>query len=155
MFYGDSSKRGDEFLQRLRQLTASAHGFAVLPASVRRQINTAATLPDSFFDAVALLVGDLPHIGTASRITPDEIRLAMTFGRSYVGVPEELERLARAIRDTVAVHRADVGRRALLAYAFAKRAAKGEDGERLAVHLERMRRNLRSRRANQHGDRAA
>lgn len=129
----------EELLDELRRV---ADGAPSLTPQERRRINTAATLPDDFLEAVAHAVVVRPRFGDIARLSTEEIHDTVRFANAREAVVEELERITRAMRDTIATLRADVGQRALLVYALAKRS----DDEELVEHTERMRRNLRPKR---------
>jgi hypothetical protein len=129
----------ETLLEELRRLAEDAE---VLTPQERRRINTAATLPDDFLEAVADALEAVPRYADVARLSTEEIEDTVTDTNARVAVVEELERVTRAMRDTIAARRADVGQRALLVYALAKRS----DDEEVIVHTERMRRHLRPRR---------
>lgn len=132
----------DTLLRDLRRFADSVAGREILSPQQRRRINTAATLPDEFLHVVARALEAIPQYGEMARLSTEEIQDAVAFSNEHEAVAEELEQLARQIRDRVVTRRADVGQRALLVYALAKRS----DDENVIVHTERMRRHLRPRR---------
>ncbi|HEX6096932.1 MAG TPA: hypothetical protein VF432_11455 [Thermoanaerobaculia bacterium] len=128
----------EELLDALRRF---ADGAPSLSPQERRRINTAATLPDDFLEAVAHAMEARPRYGDIARLSTEEIHDTVAATNAREAVVEELERITRAMRDTIVTLRADVGQRALLVYALAKRS----DDEEMAEHTERMRRKLRAR----------
>jgi hypothetical protein len=125
----------------LQELRRFADDGELLSPQERRRINTAATLPDDFLEAVAHAMEARPHFGDVARLSTAEIHETVSSTNAEGAVVEELERVLRAMRDRIAARRADVGQRALLVYALAKRS----DDEEVIVHTERMRRRLRPR----------
>ncbi len=129
----------EELLEELRRVADDAPS---LTPQERRRINTAATLPAGFLEAVAHAMAVRPRFADIARLSTEEIHDTVTATNAREAVADELERITRAMRDTIATLRADVGQRALLVYALAKRS----DDEEMIEHTERMRRNLRPKR---------
>jgi hypothetical protein len=132
----------ETLLQELQRFVDSVAGLEILTPQQRRRINTAATLPDAFLEAVACAIEAIPHFAEMTGLTTAEIEEIIAFSSAHLTVADELERVARVMRDTIAARRASVGQRALLFYALAKRS----DDEEAIAHTERMRRRLRPRR---------
>jgi len=129
-------------LVQLRELAQSVPGFAYTPRERRRRINAAASLRDDFLHAVAVACDASPQLATASQISGNELRHGISFAQAYRSVADELQLLAKGLRDTVAERRNDIGQRALRAYNIAKRMNRPEDREVLVPHLATMARML-------------
>jgi hypothetical protein len=129
-------------LIQVRQLTQSIAGFGFLTKSRRRQITTSASVPDAFLKSTAVACDAQPALGTAAQISSTELRQAIEFTRAFRSVADELELLAKGLRDTVAEHRFDVARRALRVYTLAKTFDGPSDRVMLVPHLKNMKRDL-------------
>lgn len=123
----------------LRNLAQSIPGFTFVSPDRRRKINVSASLPDEFLQAVAIACEASPHLASATEVDGAELREAISFGRAFSSLADELELVARGIRGTVALHRAEVGVRALRAYALAKNINRPDDREVLIPHITNMR----------------
>jgi hypothetical protein len=138
----DDEKAAAAILIQVRQLTQSINGFSFSSQGRRRQITNSASVPDAFLQSVAIACDAAPELASAAHITSVELRKAIEFTRAYHSVADELELLAKGLRDTVAERRADVGRRALHVYNLAKSFNSGADRVVLIPHLKNMKRDL-------------
>ena len=77
-----------------------------------------------------------------SAITPAEIRATIADSRLLISLADQLELIARGVRETNADRRADVGKRALIAYGVAKAVNRHLDLVVTVPHLANMRRTL-------------
>lgn len=127
---------------QIRELAQSVPGFTFAAKGRRRKITAAASLPDSFLEAVAVACDASPHLASSSQVTPAELREAINYGRAFTSVANELSVMTRGFLDTVAEHRNEVGQRALRAYSIAKSINRPEDRELLIPHLANMQRAL-------------
>lgn len=123
----------------LRKLAQSVVGFNFVTADRRRKINVSASLPDEFLEAVAVACDASSHLASSSQLTGIEVRDAINFSRAFLSVADELEILARGLRGTVALKRAEVGVRALRAYTLAKTLNRPDDRQLLIPHLAKLR----------------
>lgn len=130
------------YIEQLRAMQESIAGYGFVSSKHRRSINAAATVPDRFLEAVAVACDAVAHLASGSLVTGAELRDTVAFARAYTSLADELERLARGMRDTVAVRRSDAGSRALRAYSVAKSYNRPSDLEPLIPHLREMQRAL-------------
>ena len=79
---------------------------------------------------------------TATGLEPDNVRAAVAFATAYSPVAEEAEALARSIRHTISLRRAQAGTDALQAYNIAKGLARKPEGAVLSSHINEMKRTL-------------
>jgi hypothetical protein len=78
----------------------------------------------------------------AAQLTGSELRQEMSFQTAYAPLADELELLAKGIRDTLAEHRSRIGYRALRAYSIARSFSRPEDRATFLPHLRNMKRDL-------------
>jgi hypothetical protein len=127
--------RALQMMVDIRQLTRTIDGFMFAGKGRRVKIANFATLPDEFFELMALACDSNPDVAAAGMITSAELRSMLTSHRAYGSVAVEMRTQAKGVEDTLAEHRADVGRRALNAYEIAKRLNKQEQRQTLVPHL--------------------
>jgi hypothetical protein len=114
-------------LESLRTLQATIDGFVMPPSPMDAQSRPRSyrQLPAQFFVALAVALESSPQLAAAllavaNPLTPAEIRDMLRHTEAYLPVADELERFARAIRHTVGLRRARVGRLAAAAYRVVK-----------------------------------
>lgn len=109
-------------VEDLRKLHGSIPGFAIPPTTLGPQTRPRGyrTLPNRFFDSLAVALESSERIAAAVALTPAEIRDMLRFCEAYLTVADELDRFSRGIRYLVGTRRADVGRRAVAAYRVAQ-----------------------------------
>lgn len=138
----DFEQASATILVQVRQLTNSISGFGFVTKARRRQITTSASVPDAFLKSTAVACDAQPELGVAAQVTSNELRQAIEFTRAFNSVADELELLAKGLRDTVAEQRFDVARRALRVYALAKTFNGPTERVMLVPHLNNMKRDL-------------
>lgn len=129
-------------LLQFRELAHSVPGFTHLSLERRRKINVSVSLPNELLLAVGIACDAHEQLSLASQLTGAECRGEVAFGAGYTALANELEILARGIRDAVASRRYDVMQRALRVYNLAKRLNQPEDREVLIPHIEAMARTF-------------
>ena len=114
-------------LENLRAMQGTINGFVMPPAPMdsRSRPRGHSLLPAQFFVALAVAMESSPQLVAALQaagiqLTAADVRDMLRHGEAYLPVAEELERFARAIRHTVSLRRAQVGRLAASAYAVIK-----------------------------------
>jgi hypothetical protein len=127
---------------KVRQLIQSIDGFTFAGPGRRTQIRTSGSLPDKFLSSTAASCDALPEFSAAAQLTGNEVRQALAFQVAYAPLADELELLAKGIRDTLAEHRSRIGYRALRAYAIAKTFSRPEDRATFLPHLRNMKRDF-------------
>jgi hypothetical protein len=127
---------------QVRQLAESITGFTYTAPGRRRKLTSTASLPDAFLQSLAVACDASPVLGVSAQLTANELREAIEYKRVYSSLADELELLAKGLRDTIAEHRSDIGQRALRAYEIAKRLARPDDRKALVPHLQNMKRDL-------------
>jgi hypothetical protein len=133
-------------LARVRELVESTRGYIHLTASWRRKINTAATLPDSFFTTSALILDEHDWLAAASKVTGEEARDVVDDTPAILTLAEGLEQLAKGLRSTYAARRGAVGERLLLMYGIVKRHNRMQQGEGYIGQIQHLEELLRKRR---------
>ena len=133
---------GLAMLVQLRVLIQAIPGFGFLSKAARRSITQAASVPDVFLQSTGVACDASLTLATSSALTGAETREVLIYTRSYLSVADELELLAKGVRDTVAQFRAPVSERALRAYAIAKRINNPAERALLIPHLANMKRDL-------------
>jgi hypothetical protein len=117
-------------------------GFTFLPAAQRRRITTAGSVPDDFLEAVAVAVESTPNVAGLIPITPAELREAIRSSRAFHSLADQLELMARGVRETVAEQRGAIGKRALATYGVARSVNRHLDVTVAVPHFATMRRAL-------------
>lgn len=129
-------------IQQLRSMAQSIPGFGYAAKGRRRKISSVATLPDAFFEDVAVACDASPQLAVASNLTAAELRNVIILSRAYKSVANEMNLIERGILDTVAEIRAEAGQCALRTYSMAKSINRPEDRELLIPHVANMQRSL-------------
>ena len=121
------SEAAQHLLESLRTMQDSIDGFVMppFPMDSRSRPRGHSRLTPQFFVALAVALEQSPQLVAALQaagiqLTAADIRDMLRHGEAYQTVADELERFARALRHTVSLRRASVGRLAVSAYAFAK-----------------------------------
>ncbi len=117
-------------------------GFTFLPTAQRRRITTAGSVPDDFLEAVAVAVESTPNVAGPIPITPIELRDAILSSRAFLTLADQLELMARGVRETVVERRAEVGKRALATYGVARTVNRHLDLSVAVPQFNNMRRAL-------------
>ena len=117
-------------------------GFTFLPTAQRRRISNAGSVPDDFLEAVAVAVESTPNVGAPMQITPAELRDAIRSSRAFLSLADQLELMARGVRETVAEQRGEIGKRALATYGVARSVNRHLDLTVAVPHFANMRRAL-------------
>lgn len=134
-----------EVLAQVRGLIQSVNGFVHLTPSWRRKINSAATLPDEFYQLGSIALDANEWLAKTSQLTGPEVRGSLDFSGRVIDLARELELLAKGLRSTAAARRGSVGERLLLAYTVGRRYNRTEGAE-VIPHIEEMEAILRARR---------
>ena len=116
--------------------------LALHNSQAARRIIANAAVPDGFLESVSVAVQSSPSLKDASAVDPEAVRDVIRFSAAYAPVAEELEALARAVRHTISVKRAETAQSSLAAYDLAKGLARKTDGADLVPHIAEMRKNL-------------
>ncbi len=111
-----------KLVEELRKLQGSITGFGIPPKPLDSKTRPRGqrSLPNQFFDSLAIALESSQTFAATVTLTPAEIRDMLRFCEAYVPIAEELERFARGVRYMVAVRRAEIGRRAVSAYRIAQ-----------------------------------
>ncbi len=127
-----------DLIARIRAIQNEIPGFEQLARGKVRGLTANAHLPEGFLHSASNAVDSSPELQAAVGSSPAAIRDAITFGAEYGMVAEELEGLARGIRNTIAVRRSEAGRSALQALAIARRMARNPQHSVLIPHVTDM-----------------
>lgn len=117
-------------------------GFTFLPSAQRRRITNTGSVPDDFLEAVATAVESTPGVSGPIPITPAELRDAISASRAFLSLADQLDLMARGVRETVAERRSKVGKQALTTYGVAKTVNRHLDLTVAVPHYNNMRRAL-------------
>lgn len=129
-------------LIQMRQIAQSINGFGFITTARRHAIANSASVPDAFLKSTAIVCDAQPELGISAGITSEELRKVIDFTRAFNSVADELELLARGLRDTVAEQRFSVADRALHVYALAKTFNRPGARVMLMPHLKTLKRDL-------------
>ena len=150
MTHGEVAQR---LLEALRAMQGNISGFTIPPTPLDRQARVRGhrSYPESFFIAFAVALESSPQLAAALQaagvsLTPAEIRDMLRYCDAYLPIADELERFARAIRHSVGLRRAKVGRVAASAYKVAQGLNLLADVPQPVRELDSMRRAFISRR---------
>ena len=138
----EQEARANELIARIRELTQALAGFTFAAKKRRRKIANLVSLPDEFFEQMAVACELYADVAAGGGLTAAECRSAISMSRAYGSVVQEMKTQAKGLDDTVAEYRANVGRRALRAYAVAQRINKEDDTRALIPHLDAIKRAL-------------
>lgn len=136
--------RAFDMMVKVRELTRTIDGFNFTFAEKGRRVKIAnyASLPDEFFELMAVACDTYPEVAAAAQLTGAQIRAVITASRAYKAVVMDMQTQAKGLDDTVTEFRAEAGRRVLNAYQMAKRLNKQESRQTLIPHLGEIRRSL-------------
>ena len=130
-------------LEKIRALRAEIPRFVPDDPDQTRQLAAKASVPDAFLESASVSIEVSPQLeqaaGPADAAT---LRDAFGYAIAYDPVVQELYALARSMRYTIRVARAEAGASALDVYAIAQRLSQRKDGAELRPHVEDMRRKL-------------
>lgn len=122
------------------------------PDEVRR-LTAKASVPDVFLESASVAIQLSPRLEQAAGpAEASTLRDAFGYAISYDAVVQELFSLARSMRHTIRVARAEAGASALDVYAVAQRLSMQKDGAELRPHVEDMRRKLAKRKRRTNGE---
>lgn len=134
-------------LEALRTMQGTIDGFVMPPTPMdsRSRPRGHSLYPTEFFVALAVALESSPQLVAALQaagiqLTAADIRDMLRFGEAYLPVADEHERIARAIRHTVALRRAKVGRVAASAYRVIQAMNLLEDASIPIPEMDTMRR---------------
>jgi hypothetical protein len=100
-------------------------------------------MPDDFLESVSVAVQSSPSLASASGLNPDDVREAIRFSAAFNPVADELEALARAVRHTISVRRANAAQECLAAYDLAKGLARKAGGADLVARVAEIRKTIK------------
>jgi hypothetical protein len=140
---------------RTRELGQAVPGFIFAGKGRRRKIANFASLPDEFFERMAVACELYPEVAAASGLTAADCRSVIAMSRAYGSVAGEMRTQAKGTEDTIAELRALVGRRALRGYHAAKRINQEDETHAMIPHLDAIRRALLGKRPRRKAEDAA
>jgi hypothetical protein len=136
-------QQANAHIATVRQLAQSIQGFSYAARGRRVKIGVTASVPDAFLLSTAAACDAAPEFSSAVQLTGSQLRQAIDYQRAYVQLADELELIAKGLRDTLAEHRFQIGTLALRAYSVAKSFARPTDSATFIPHLKNMKRDLR------------
>jgi len=108
-----------------------------------RRMNSAASVPPQFVELAAAAVENTPVLALTGSDEPGVVRDLVHYGEAYTVLAEELESLARTLRNSVATAKNRAGRFALNTYALSARLAQQpENADTLLPIADALRRTL-------------
>lgn len=128
--------RAMKMMAQVRELARTIEGFDFAVKGRRAKIATASTLPEDFFQYMAVAIDTYPEVAVVAGMTGQAVRSTIAATNAYKGVVKDMLIQARGLDDTIAEHRAAVGSRLLRAYDVAKRLDR--DGAAKIPHLPDM-----------------
>lgn len=132
-------------LDKLRAFRAEIPRFVPDDPEQVRRLARQASVPDAFLEAASVAMQLTPRLEQAGAADAATLRDAFGYALAYDAVVQELYALARSMRHTIRVARAEAGASALDVYAIAQRFSLQRDGAELRPHVEDMRRKLNKR----------
>jgi len=136
------TERARAVLEHIRGIKELIGGFTFAGDPDPRTLNAAKSVPDAFLEEVAVAIEASDHLKRSALVQPDELRDVVGFAMAFAPVAEELGIMHRAVRQTIALRRAVVGKLALQVYEFAKTFGRKTDRQVLMPHLDSMKRVL-------------
>lgn len=143
---GPFTVQARELLNDARAIRTKISGFRFGRLADRKRLNLSAGVPDRFLQTVAVALEASPSLAAASNTSAHDLREAIQFSREFLNVAEELELIAKGLRNTIALRRVRADQDARQVYALAKSFNRPSDREPLVPHIDAMRRALVRRR---------
>ena len=109
------------------------------PQLTRRSLGIAGSVPPEFVEAATNSRSLAPELLTATPVPPEKVRDLMVFATAYEGVADQLEGLARYIRQRTSEAKHIAGSEALATYAIAQRLATRPATRHLTTEVATMR----------------
>jgi hypothetical protein len=110
-----------DMMARIKTIVAERlPGIGETTVTSRRRLNAVSSLGDDFLVQIVVAIDDSPEAGVMNGITTVEVRDIIVFSGEYLKFAEQLETLAKSVRDIVAEKRYDVCQRALGVYGVVK-----------------------------------
>ncbi len=126
----------------LRRLIQAIRGYTPLTIQHRRRINVVGHVDDEFLRQMAILLDTNTNLAAGVGMTGAEVLDHLGFYGAHEGVGDELILLGEGVKDTLLKERAQIGQKALQAFAFAKTLTKPSDREKMMPHLDTIQKNF-------------
>jgi hypothetical protein len=110
-----------------------------VPPGLRGALGPAGGVPPEFIEAATNSRTNTPELVHGSAVPAEKVRDLVSYAMAYDAVADQLEGLARLIRQRTAEAKNVAGSEALTTYALAKRLAKRPGTRHLAVEVSTMR----------------
>ena len=108
-----------------------------------KRLTPAGTVPPEFVELAATAVKNTPVLALSGNDDPDVVRDQVAYAGAYTALAEEVEALAKALRNSIATAKNKAGRFALNTYALSARLAQQpENADALLPIAEALRRTL-------------
>lgn len=128
--------------QQVRAAVETLPGFTFITAEERSRLSSSAAVPDRFLEVCAASMEEHVALAAASKISAAELRSVLAVAQANLALADEIERLARGVRDTVLVARAVAGTEGLRVYSVARRLNRPRDTQSSVSTLVQMQRTL-------------
>lgn len=110
-----------------------------VPQKTRKALGPAGTVPPEFIEAATNSRSVTPELLHGAAVAPEKLRDLMSFATAYEPVADQLESLARFIRQKAAEAKNVAGSEALVTYSLAQRLATRPATTHLSTEVDTMR----------------
>ena len=131
-----------QIAQQVRATVETLPGLVFITPEERVRLSVSANVPDRFLEVTASAMDQNAALAAAAKMSAADLRAAVALAQANLALADELERLARGVRDTVTVGRAAVGTEALRVYSVARRLDRPRDTESSVTTLLQMQKTL-------------
>lgn len=131
-----------QIAQQVRGIVETLPGLVFITPEERTRLAVSATVPDRFLETTASAMDQNTALAAVAKMSAADLRMAVIVAQANLALADELERLARGVRDTVRVSRAAVGTEALRVYSVARRLDRPRDSATSVATLAQMQRTL-------------
>lgn len=131
-----------QMAEQVRAIVETLPGFVFITKQESRRLAVAASVPDRFLEAAAGAMDQSPALASSAKMSATDLRSSIIEAQAYLGLADELERLARGVRDTAKVGKGAVGTEALRVYSVARHLNRARDSESSVSSLDQMQRTL-------------
>lgn len=138
----NAAETARQIAQQVRATVETLPGLVFITPDERIRLAVSATVPDRFLEACAAAMDESTALSAVGKISAAQLRTIVATAQANLALADELERLARGVRDTVKVARAEAGTEALRVYSVARRLNRPRDAQSSVSTLVQMQRTL-------------
>lgn len=128
--------------QQVRSAVETLPGLVFITDDERSRLSASAGVPDPFLETCAAAMDETTVLSAVGKMSAAELRVVIVVSQANLALADELERLARGVRDTVTTARAAAGTEALRVYSVAQKLDRPRDTQSSVTRLVQMQRTL-------------